>query len=159
MMATFGTFVDGVSLKASELNDLLVSVSSTPVIRQSSIITQTNTSLTRGRYFVVNKLVIYNFRWVSGVSGTGVANNRVELDLPVTAASNSMRVIGSGYYLDQSETPSAFRMAITQFSTTRAAFLSETTTSLATYIGQTDGPGVTIAPTDSFVGTIMYEAA
>jgi hypothetical protein len=157
-MATFGTFVDGVSLKAAEFNQLLVSVSSTPVIRQSNLVS-TNTSLTQGKYFLVNKLVIYNFRWVSGVSGTGTASNRIELDLPVAAASNSMRVIGSGYYIDQSESPSAFRMAIIQFSTTRAAFLSETTTSLATNIGQTNGPAVTIAPTDSFVGTIMYEAA
>lgn len=154
-MATFGTFVDGVSLKASEINGLFSSVVSLPVIRQPAIVLGRSTVV--GRYFIVNKLVFYSFTWAT--SNTGTANNRIELDLPVTAASNSMRVIGSGIYGDSGASPSNFRVAIVQYSTTRAAFLSETTTSLTTYVGQTNGPGLTLANNDSFSGFIVYEAA
>lgn len=155
-MATFGTFVDGVSLKASEINGLFTSVQSLPVIRQPGIIAAS--SGVTGRYFIVNKLVFYRFSW-STLSGSGTANNRIELDLPVTAASNSMRVIGQGYYNDFGGSPTNFRVAIVQVSTTRAAFLSETTTSLTTYVGQTNGPGFTIEASDFLSGTIVYQAA
>jgi hypothetical protein len=155
-MATFGTFVDGVSLKASEINGLFTSVQSLPVIRQPGVILASSGVL--GRYFIVNKLVFYNFNWRT-TAGSGSANNRIELDLPVTAASNSMRVIGQGLYSDFGGSPSTFRVAIVQVSTTRAAFLSETTTSLTTYVGQTNGPGFTIGDNDSLSGTIVYQAA
>lgn len=154
-MATFGTFVDGVSLKASEMNSLLASVQSLPVIRQPGIIAASSAQL--GRYYIVNKLVFYNFSWSTNSNGT--ANNRIELDLPVTAASNSIRVIGSAYYVDSGASPLYYRVAIVQYSTTRAAFLSETTTSLTTYLGQTNGPGFTLGAGDAITGTIVYEAA
>lgn len=155
-MATFGTFVDGVSLKASEINGLFTSVQSLPVIRQPGVIAAATT--VSGRYFIVNKLVFYSFSW-STSSGSGTANNRIELDLPVTAASNSMRVIGQGIYQDVGGSPINFRVAIVQVSTTRAAFLSATTTSLTTYVGQTNGPGFTIGANDALSGTIVYQAA
>lgn len=154
-MATFGTFVDGVSLKASEINGLFASVESKPVIRQPGIITARSTVV--GRYFIVNKLVFYSFNWAT--SNDGTANTRIELDLPVTAASNSMRVIGQGTYGDFGASPSNFTVAIVQYSTTRAAFLSETTTSLTTYLGQTNGPGLTLGNNDSITGFMVYEAA
>lgn len=161
MMATFGTFTNGVSLKASEMNDLLVAVSSAPVIRQPNIIPARTTtgSAAVGKYFIVNKLVIYSFFWRAASGQVGTANNRIELDLPVTAASNSMRVIGSGIYTDGIVPPTYSRMAIVQYSTTRAAFLSETTTSLTTYVGQTNGPTLTINDGHQFSGNIVYEAA
>lgn len=157
-MATFGTFVDGVSLKASEMNGLFASVVSAPVIRQPGIISTSGVLAPRGSYYIVNKTVFYTFLWVNGTSGGGTANNRIELDLPVAAASNSMRVIGDGLYLDSSANLQ-FRVAIVQYSTTRAAFLSETTTSLTTYLGQTNGPGLTLAVDDRITGLIVYEAA
>jgi hypothetical protein len=158
-MATFGTFVDNVSLKATELNGLLNAVSFDSVIRQPGVINpRSGSDGPYGRVFRVNKLVIYHFRFRPSSSGS--SNNRIELDLPVTAASNSMRVIGTASYIDVSAGgANFFRVAVVQYSTTRAAFLSETTTSLTTYVGQTNGPNFIVADGDIISGTLMYEAA
>lgn len=162
-MATFGTFVDDVSLKASELNGFLKPTLSVPVLRQSNVILPqpaNSVSAPYGVYFQVNKLVIYVWRFQSNdSSGTGTGGNAIELDLPVTAASNSVRVIGSGFYVDLGAVPPFFRMSVVQFSTTKARFITGSATSLTSYLGLTNGPALTVANGDRFNGMIVYEAA
>lgn len=164
-MATFGTFVNGVSLKATELNDLLKGTSFTPVIRQSNVVDPlgpTANDAPYGTYFRVNQFILYCFRFRSSdTSGSGTAGNVILLDLPVTAASSSMRVIGSGYYFDNNAVaPNRFfHTRIVQYSTTRAAFMTGSATSLTTYLGQTNGPALTVQPSDIFAGILMYKAA
>jgi len=153
-MATFGTFVDGATLKASELNDLFIRTSFTPVIRQSASITTSGAPT--GFYQRVNKLILCQIALTTGNPGT--ANNRIEIDLPVTAATNAERVIGFGYMEDDSAND-VLRVAVVRVSTTRVAFLAEGSTSLTTYVGQTGGPTFTIDSGDRFSLNIVYEAA
>jgi hypothetical protein len=153
-MATFGTFVDNVSLKASELNDCFKLTSFSPVVRQSVVVDQTNNS--KGSYFQVNKIVICSIRCPFQSSGT--LNSRIELDLPVTAASSSVRVIGGGRIRDVTLNDFLLLRAV-QISTTRVAFLSDTTNSLSTYLGQTDGPNMQLENGDNLIIYLMYEAA
>jgi hypothetical protein len=153
-VATFGTFVDGVSLKASELNDFFASKVIVPTLRQGVTITgiQGNNIF----YYVVNK-VVYGFFTVGGNSA-GTAGTRIEVDLPVTATSSSVRVIGSGFFRDAS--PVSVRVVrIVQVSTTRMAFLTDTATSLTSYLGTTNGPAVTLAANDYVCGSFVYKAA
>lgn len=154
-MATFGTFVDGVSLKASELNDFFVNTAFTPVFRQSATI-NISSSARFSSYQKVNKIVFYSAK--VNVTGAGTANNRIEMDLPVAAAANSERIIGGGHIFDDSTTD-IIRVAAVRVSTTRVAFLSDLSTSLTTYLGQTGGPTLTIASGDRFSIFIAYEAA
>lgn len=153
-MATYGTFVNGVSLKASEANDFFTEVAFTPVLRQSNVITAGNRN---GAYFQVNKLVICSFLFGAGGPGTG--SNRIELDLPVTAASSSVEVIGQGFYFDAGAADPIILFRIVQFSTTRAAFLTDSGTSMTSYLGLANGPAITVANTDALLGTFIYEAA
>lgn len=154
-MAEYGTFVDGVSLKASELNNFLVATSFTPVIRQSIAITL---SSSRARYFKVNKTVFCLVE--AAFSSGGGPNNEVLFDLPVTAKSNSMRIIGQGRYFDSGAADPFFLLRAVQFSTTRVAFLKDTSTSLTGYLGLTaGGAAITIANGDSMALSIVYEAA
>ncbi len=153
-MATFGTFVDGVSLKASELNDFFERSVVVPTLRQN--VTITGIAGNDMFYYVVNK-VVYGFLRVGGNSA-GTAGTRIEVDLPVTAASSSVRVIGSGYFRDAS--PVSVRVVrIVQVSTTRMAFLTDTATSLTSYLGTTNGPAVTLAANDYIGGSFVYKAA
>lgn len=152
-MATYGTFVDGVSLKAAEANDFFTDINFTPVLRQSTVPTL---STAAGAYLRVNKIVFAWFRVVASSSGS--TGNRIEIDLPVTAASSSVEVIGAGFYLDASAT-SYRHMAIVQFSTTRMAFLTSTGTSMTTYLGLTNGPNLRVETGDSFWGHVQYEVA
>lgn len=150
-MATYGTFVDGTTLKASELNDFLTSITITPVISQPSTLNGTRA----GRYFKVNKFVFYQFYQAFSVSGT--ANNAIQVDLPVTAATNSVRLIGSGYYYVAST--DIIPISIIRTSTTKASFLTDLSTSLSTFLGQTGGPTLTVASGDAISGCVYYEAA
>lgn len=153
-MATFGTFVDGTTLKASELNDLFKKTSFVPVLRQSNTVsTETNR---RGLYFSVNKVVVADV-YVSATTG-GTPNNAMEIDLPVTAASSSIRVIGHGHFRDSSASDFILVRAV-QVSTTRMAFITETSDSLTAYLGTTNGPAITLASGDILTITIQYEAA
>jgi hypothetical protein len=154
-MATFGTFVNNVSLKASELNTFFARTAFTPVFRQSATIT-TSTSTRPSNYFIVNKLVFCSVRASATTSGT--SNNRIEFDLPVAAASNAERVIGSGFIEDNSAND-IIRVIAVRVSTTRVAFLTNASTSLSTYLGQTGGPTLTIANLDIFSLFLTYEAA
>lgn len=145
--------MDGVSLKASEANDFFKWTSFTTVCRQSNAITADQSF---GKYAQVNKTVIYVFRFRAG--GAGTAGNRIEIDLPVTAASSSVRVIGSALFNDQSASDWITCNAV-QFSTTRLAFLTNTGTSLTSYLGTTNGPAITVAINDFLGGVVSYEAA
>jgi hypothetical protein len=153
-MATYGTFVDGVSLKAAEANDFLSWVSFTPSATQGGAAIGVDVAI--GRYAVVNKLVMCHF--VIDFNGTGVAGNRIEVTLPITALSSSARVIGTGYFWDASATD-IIRAVPLQYSTTKVAFLTNTGTSLTSYLGTTNGPAVTIADNDFLSALIFYEAA
>ena len=153
-MATYGTFVDGNTLKASEANDFLVWETFTPSVFQPGSLS-TNDS---DRYSQINKLVIvvYGFQ----VINPGTANNRIEVALPVTANSaTNNTVIGSGFCLDISAPGNIIRFSAVQYSTTRVAFLSNAANSTTAYLGTTAGGGPTLANQDFIKAVVMYEAA
>jgi len=152
-MATFGTFVDGATLKATELNDLLKRTQFVPVVRQPNSITITSSV---GFYQQVNKLVFCQIKL--RLTNPGTVNTRIEVDLPVTAATNSERVVGFGFIEDDSAND-VLRVAVVRVSTTRVAFLAEGSTSLTTYVGQTGGPTLTLESNDDLGFNIVYEAA
>jgi hypothetical protein len=153
-VATYGTFVDNTTLKASELNNFFVSTTFTPVLRQSSSLPIQSNHY--GVYFQVNKLVFCIIHALPTASGT--PGQRIEFDLPVTAASSSVRVIGRGYFNDDSASR-VYRLAVVQYSTTRAAFISEDANSLTAYLGTTGGPNTALANADAIGLNICYEAA
>lgn len=155
-MATFGTFVDDVSLKASELNSFFDKQTFTPVLKQSNTLTFSSLNF-EGEYCKVNKTVFCKIR-IGNVTGTGTANNRITLDLPLTAATNDVRVIGSGLIEDDSAS-NVFRVAVVKYSTTQVAFLAGDSTSLTVYVGQTGGPTLTLASQDQIDVIFVYEAA
>jgi hypothetical protein len=152
-MATYGTFVDGVSLKAAEANDFFKWTTFTGVVKQSvTLSASTNTC----RYAQVNKLIHVSFYFV--ISSTGTTGNRVEVNLPVTAASSSIRTVGFGTIRDQSAL-TTYNVVPVLNSTTTVAFLSTSATSLTNYFGVTGGPTVTLASSDTVRCSIVYEAA
>lgn len=154
-MATYGTFVDGVSLKASEVNDFLVwtSFSGTGRFKQSGNMLLSTSYL---KYARVNDLVFVNAHAVFSSSGT--ANNAIEFVLPVTAADGSQKVLGSAYIEDDTAND-VLRLVPVSVSTTAVRFLADDSTSLSTYLGQTGGPTFTIESGDSMSLNIVYEAA
>lgn len=152
-MATFGTFVDAVSLKASELNTLFQRTAFNPVMRQSNTISQSGAAF----YFQVNKVVVCTINFIAG--STGTAGNQVELDLPVTSSSGASRVIGYGYFFDFGAANPVRILRVVRISTTRVAFLTETATTMTQYLGLTNGPAITIASNDRVFCTFAYEAA
>jgi len=152
-MATYGTFANGVSLKAAEVNDFFVWTSFTPLARQSVTFSY---SAGIGRYAKVNKLVhaVCYFR----VTSAGTPGNALECDLPVTAATTSMRTVGWGIIGDDS-TSTFYNVYPVLSSTTRVRFLTSSATSLTSYFGLTNGPAITFASNDSAEFHIVYEAA
>jgi hypothetical protein len=153
-MATYGTFVDGNVLTAAEANDFLASTTVTPVVRQNATMTLSEGV---GRRYRVNDLVYYTFTCtISG--GSPTAGTRIEVDLPITAVSDTQRSIGVGFFIDNS--PSSYILTrIVKVSTTRMAFLTATSTSLTSYLGTTNGPAITLAASDAIQGFVVYEAA
>jgi len=156
-MAAYGTFVDGVSLKAAEVNNFLVWTSFTPVLKQN-VTVGISTSFKIAEYAQVNKLVvvIFSFRVANGQAGT--ANNAIQIDLPVTASSASMRVIGRAWLKDISTTDSILAVPVLN-STTTFRFLANAGTSLTSYVGLTGAPTLTLEQQDSMQGYLIYEAA
>lgn len=155
-MATYGTFVDGVTLTASEANSIGVwNDSATPVIRQpSSILIQTGTT-SYMNYVLINKLVYVQSRIV--LNGAGTANTVVLVDMPITAAAGSAHVIGEGRFNDSGT--DQYLVRVVQYSTTRFAFLTTEATSTTMYVGLTGGPGPALATNDSITFRAVYEAA
>jgi hypothetical protein len=146
-MATFGTFVDSETLKAAELNTFFERTLFTPVYRQAeNPITLTNPY---GVHFRVNKTVFCTAE--AGFAGSTTQNNILTGDLPVTAASNDVRVIGVGYIL--TNIGDFIRLVAVKYSTTRVAFLSDSATSLTNYFADGQSPGAGMG------FTIAYEAA
>lgn len=152
-MATYGTFVDGVTLKASEINDFFVRKTFTPVVAQSGTVTASSVT---GRYYIVNKLVFCLIRWVC--SGNGTAGSQIDMTLPVTATSNTNGVIGSGWFRDASSGIN-YPFCAVQISTTKMAFLTSSADSVSTYLGETNGPAITLANADYIYAMLMYEVA
>jgi hypothetical protein len=154
-MATYGTFVDDVSLKFSEVNDFFTAQTEPfPVLTQGVNVTYGNDRLMA--YYKVNKFVHGNFYLNATTSGT--LNSRIEVSLPVTAASSSVRLIGEALIYDISAV--SYRICrIVQISTTRMAFLTDSATSLTTYLGQTNGPNTRLALNDILWGSFRYESA
>jgi len=152
-VATYGTFVDDVSLRASEANDFFAKLTNTTGATQGVTPAQTGSTL----YFVVNKLVYGFGRRL--FTGAGTASSAIEITLPVTASSGSFRVIGGGLFSDQVN-DLRYRLAVVKTSTTKAQFLSETGTSLTNRFG--NNPGVTIQAGQFGAGlyfSFCYEAA
>ena len=154
-MATYGTFVDGVSLKASEANDFLVwtTFGASTRFKQN---TNQILSLSYLKYARVNKLVFVNAHGV--FSSSGGAGSAIEFVLPVTAADGSQKVLGSAYIEDDSAND-VLRLVPVITSTTVVKFLADDSTSLSTYLGEVGGPTFTIANGDSISLNIVYEAA
>lgn len=160
-MATYGTFVDGQTLTASEANDFLEwKTFPTAVLYQPSqvLVSGSGSEAVSAWYAVVNKTVYYHVRLTCN-GGSGTANTRIEVNLPVTAAANSVRVIGTGSAYDSLSPSAGYRLAVVRVSTTRVAFLANASASLTTYLGQTNGPTLTLADNDMISFTCVYEAA
>lgn len=154
-MADFGSFVNGVSLKASELNTLFQKTTFAPVMRQSAIVNAAASS--SAFYFRVNKVIVCTINFLANSAGT--ASNQVEIDLPVTASSGAARVIGHGFYFNFGAANPISLIRVVRISTTRIAFLSETATTMTQYLGLTNGPAITIASNDRVFCSFAYEAA
>jgi hypothetical protein len=152
-MATYGTFVNGVSLKAAEVNDFFKWTTFTGVVKQPGTL---GTSSNICRYARVNDLVIATFNFK--VLGAGTASNRIEVNLPITASTTSSRSIGFGTIRDDS-TSTFYRVVPVLNATGTMAFISSFATSLTTYVGMTNGPALTLASNDDIQATIVYEAA
>jgi hypothetical protein len=157
-MATYGTFVDGVSLKAAEANDFLVWTTFTPVLKQSNTVNLTGAPSTVGRYARVNKLVLVRIACQVATAATGTANNAIEINLPVTASTASMRVVGSAQLRDNSATDYILAVPVLN-STTTIRFLANAGTSLTSYVGLTGAPTLTLAEGDTVACFLSYEAA
>lgn len=152
-MATFGTFVDNVPLTAAELNDFLTWGTYAGNLRQGG--TAVSISSRNSRYAQVNKTVFFSARiQVGSNSSTGA----IEFDLPVTAATNSERVIGTAIVYDASATD-IIRLVAVRSSTSRMAFYSDLSTAMGTYFGATNGPALTLAVNDWVVVNVKYQAA
>jgi hypothetical protein len=152
-VATYGTFVDGVALTAAEINDFFVwkSYNSGANVRQNNVGVSPSTQI--AKYAVVNKTVYY---YLYSVISAGPGAGAITIELPVTAAANSVRVIGSGYVFDASGSD-LVRLSVVRTSTTRASLLSNTGTSLSAYFGT--NPTFTFAASDVISVLIAYEAA
>jgi len=151
-VATYGTFVDGVALTAAEINDFFVwkTYNTGSNTRQNNIGVAASNII--AKYAVVNKTVYYSL-W--SVFSLGPGAGAITLELPVTAAANSVRVIGSGYVFDASAND-FIRLSVVRTSTTRASLLSNTGTSLSAYFGT--NPTFTFAASDAISVLIAYEA-
>lgn len=151
-MATYGTFVDGVSLKASEVNDFFVWTTFTGVLKQGvTVATSSNAS----RYARVNDLIHVCYSLKSGGLGTTGA---IEVDLPITAVSAAARTVGFGIFFD-SDTSTTYSIVPALNSTTTVRFLTSSATSLTSYLGLANGPLITLANNDELQFSIVYEAA
>ena len=153
-MATYGTFANGVSLKASEANDFLVWTSFSPVVKQSS--TLNIQSSTQAKYAKVNKFVFVKMS--ININQTGVGGNKVTIDLPVNASSTSIGCIGIGYFGDSSASDLISACPVIDTAST-IAFLTNASTSLTSFIGATGPNNVELAVGDGFVVFLRYEAA
>lgn len=153
-MATYGTFVDATTLKASELNDLF---KSSGELSAASIVAKQSVALTIGasnvRYFSVNKTVF----WTCSVNfnSAGTAANAITVDFPVTASSSSFRAIGFGYFYDASDNMKL--ISVVKASTTTVQFMTDAGTSLTNRLGV--NPAITVASGDVLSFFCMYEAA
>jgi hypothetical protein len=152
-MATYGTFVDGVSLKAAEVNDFFIWTTFTGVPKQS---VNLSTSVNVCRYARVNDLihVCYSF----GIESAGTASNAVEVNLPVTAATTSSRTVGFGLIIDNS-TSINYNVVPILNSTTTVRFLTSSATTLTSYFGLANGPAITLASGDVLRFSVVYKAA
>lgn len=153
-MATFGTFVDATTLKASELNDLfkLTDAGSTLSVKQPGSLGVASNRISK--YFLVNKTVIWYCGFVPSLDGT--AGNAIVVDLPVTASSGSFRAIGSGTFFDASA--SIKMLTVVKASTTTAQFLTNDGTSLTNRLGV--NPSVALSGLNDTIGFYaVYEAA
>lgn len=153
-MATYGTFNDGFTLTAAEANDIGVWTEVTPVIRQpGSIAISVGSSVMS--YSKNNKLVYVQAK--IAVNAAGTANTRIEVDMPITAATGSLQVIGDGWFSDASV--DQYLLRVIQYSTTRFAFFTADATSETMYLGLTGGPGPALAANDLLYFRAVYEAA
>jgi hypothetical protein len=150
-VATYGTFVDNVTLKADEANDFFKTVSSTVTASQGVDLTIGNIV---SRYYKVNKIIIWVFNCTIATAGT--ASNNLIVGLPVTASSGSFRCVGFARYFDSSA-GQVYVLTPVKTSTTQIQFYADSGNSLTNRFGIS--PAVTAASPDSIAGWIMYEAA
>lgn len=153
-MATYGTFVDATTLKASELNDLFKSSGQLPdasvIAKQSVTLTLTSSNT---RYFSVNKTVFWTASMTFSTGGT--ASNPITVDFPITASSGSFRAIGFGFFFDSTNTVNL--VTVVKASTTTVQFLADDGTSLTNRLGV--NPAFTVVNGDALSFFCVYEAA
>jgi len=150
-MATFGTFVDGSTLKANELNDFFRVVSSTSVGVSQGV--SLSTSNVISRYWMVNKVVFWNF--IFTITSGGTISNPIVLNLPVAASSDSFRTVGSARYFLAGAGVKV--LTAVKASTTTLQFYADNGTSLTNRFGVS--PVRTAQNGDNLSGTVVYEAA
>ena len=148
-MATYGTFVDATTLKASEANDFFRNQTSTAVPKQVVSLGVSGTN----RFFVVNKTVFWNC--LLGVDSPGTASNAITVDFPVAPSSGSFRAIGFGYYFDISDNMKL--VSVVKASSTTVEFMTDAGTSLTNRLGI--NPAITAANGDVISFYCIYEAA
>lgn len=171
-MATFGTFVSGQTLTATELNSAGDFASYTPTWTQSVAITKT---VNWARYMKLNKFVYGSVKMTASSAGTG--NNPILVGLPVNASSNNF-LMGSMMYFDTSaNSVTAFSVPAYYNSASTLSFYPYTAPSADVLEVLTDGfitgrfgqnplppigtakTGITVASGDVIYVQFMYEAA
>ena len=152
-MATYGTFVDGVSLKAVEANDFLTWTTFTPVLKQSGNLSFSTRTC---RYAKVNKFVIASYYFV--ISSSGTTGVEIIGDLPVNAVSTSIEACGIGRIFDTSITTNYQPIPVIN-TTSTFSFISSLSTSLTDYVGKTGVLPIQLASGDEVAAILFYEAA
>ena len=122
----------------------------TPAVTQSGAVTATTTY---AKYMRIQKLVIASA--YMSITGTGTANNAVEMSLPITAASSSAQIIGSGIIFDDSATK-VYVVSAAIYSTTKAIFYAD---QMGTGGVWGVDPNLALANADQVRVLLTYEAA
>lgn len=165
-MAEFrlSNFTSGAVLTAGELNTGLTFADYTPTLTQSATITKT---VNWARYTKFGKLVYGSIKLTASASGT--ANNKIIVDLPVSASSNNY-IIGTMNYYDASNADANWSLNTRNVyyeSSTTMSFAADETINTASesrwgqnYVnGSNTYTGFTIATGDIIFIQFQYEAS
>jgi hypothetical protein len=121
----------------------------TPTVTQLGTVTVTNNF---ARYARIQKLVVATTYLT--VTGTGTTNNAVIVSLPITCASVSSQIVGTGFIYD-GNTANMYTVVAAIESTTTAGFYY--TNPSGSFFGQS--PNIALAVGDQLRFLFTYEAA
>jgi hypothetical protein len=161
-MATFGTFVAGQILLASELNAPMAWTSYTPALTSSGTQPVLGTaSVATGKYVQINKFVYGYFNIQFGTSGITAGTGTYFISLPVPSARTSGNFweynLGTGSFNDNSSANDFMLKFNFSSATTMAAYYWSAFNSTLAGLGA--AAPVAIAASDRFSGFFAYEAA